>query len=188
MAEKERVQVESREAWREWLEKNYNREKGVWLVTFKKHTGDKYVSYEETVEEAVCFGWIDSTARRVDEDRTMMWMSPRKAGSGWSRSNKERVERLTAADLMMPPGLEKIEAAKADGSWNALDAIENLEVPPDLAEAFGKYESAEQNFEAFTRSAKRAILVWIANAKRPKTRAKRVAETARLAEENIPAK
>ena len=185
MDDKERVQVERRGEWRAWLAANHERGEGVWLVTFKKHTGERYVSYEEIVEEALCFGWIDSQGRKLDGDRTMLWMSPRKAGSGWSRPNKERIERLTAAGLMTAAGLEKIEAAKADGSWTALDAIENLEIPPDLEEAFWKYESAAQNFEAFPRSVKRAILEWIGNAKRPETRAKRLAETARLAEENV---
>ena len=185
MDDKEQVQVESRREWRQWLAENHERDEGVWLVTFKKHMGNKYLSYEEMVEEALCFGWIDSLGRKLDDERTMLWMSPRKPGSGWSRPNKERVDRLTAANLMMPAGLEKIEAAKADGSWTALDAVENLEIPPDLEEEFRNYESAASNFEAFPRSVKRAILEWISNAKRPPTRAKRVEETARLAQDNI---
>lgn len=180
-----RVQVESRGEWRAWLEQNHENDDGIWLVTFKKHCGDKYVSYDDIVEEAVCFGWIDSRPRKLDADRTMLWLSPRKAGSGWSKLNKERVEKMTAAGRMTPAGLEKIEAAKQDGSWRALDAIEALEVPPDLKAAFASYPSARQNFEAFPRSVKRGILEWIANATRPTTRTKRIEETARLAEDNI---
>lgn len=181
----ERVQVESRLEWRAWLEKNHQNESGVWLVIFKKHCGDKYVSYDDIVEEALCFGWVDSRPRKLDEDRSMLWLSPRKAGSGWSKLNKERVERMTAAGLMTPTGLAKIEAAKQDGSWTALDAIEALEIPPDLETALASYDSARQHFEAFPRSVKRSILEWIAAAKKPETRAKRVAETAHLAEDNI---
>jgi uncharacterized protein YdeI (YjbR/CyaY-like superfamily) len=115
----------------------------------------------------------------------MLWMSPRKPGSGWSKPNKERIERLMAAGLMTPAGLQKIEASKEDGSWTKLDAVEELEIPPDLETAFDSYSSARQNFEAFPRSVKRAVLEWIIQAKRPETRAKRVGETARLAEDNI---
>lgn len=182
---KEQVQVESRAALRQWLAQNYAREAGVWLVTFKKQCGDKYVSYDEIVEEVICFGWIDSLPRRLDDERTMLWIAPRKPGSNWSRRNKEIVARLAAADLIAPPGLAKIEAAKQDGSWTALDAVENLEISPDLAAAFAQHPDAANNFDAFPRSAKRGILEWILNAKRPQTRARRIEETARLAQDNI---
>jgi uncharacterized protein YdeI (YjbR/CyaY-like superfamily) len=185
MDNKERVQVESRQEWRQWLAENHTRTDGIWLVTFKKHCGDKYMSNDDIVEEALCFGWIDSLPRKLDDDRTMLWLAPRKPGSGWSKVNKERIERVMATGLMTPAGLEKIEAAKSDGSWSALDGVETLEVPPDLAAALAGFPSAPQNFAAFPRSARRGILEWILNAKRPETRAKRVEETARLAEENI---
>lgn len=128
--DREQVQVESRADWRAWLAENYERRDGIWLVTYKKHVPDQYVSYDEVVEEALCFGWIDSLSRKLDEDRSMLWLAPRKAGSGWSKLNKERVERMIAAGLMTPAGMRKIEAARQDGSWNALDAIEALEIPP----------------------------------------------------------
>lgn len=182
--EGERVQVESREAWRAWLIANHARDEGIWLVTFKKHMGDKYLSSDEVVEEALCFGWIDSLPRKLDQERTMLWLAPRQPGSGWSAVNKERVERLIAAGLMTPAGLAKIEAAKQDGSWNALDAIEALEIPPDLGAALESYPAARGHFEAFPRSVKRGILEWIANARRPETRARRIEETARLAQDN----
>lgn len=181
----ERVQIESRNEWRAWLEKNHERQNGIWLVTFKKHCGDKYVSYNDVVEEALCFGWIDSLPRKLDEERTMLWMSPRKPGSAWSKLNKERVEKMTGARLMHLAGEETVEAAKQDGSWQALDPIEALEIPPDLEAAFASYPSAQQNFEGFPRSVKRGILEWISNTKNPQTRAKRIEETARLAEKNI---
>jgi uncharacterized protein YdeI (YjbR/CyaY-like superfamily) len=181
----ELVQVESRREWRRWLEENHTRPDGVWIVTFKKHCGEKHLSYGHVVEEALCFGWIDSLGRKLDKDRSMLWMSPRKPGSGWSKLNKERIERMIDTGLMTPAGLAKIEAAKQDGSWQALDVIETLEIPDDLEAAFSLYNSARHNFNAFPRSAKRAILEWIANAKKPETRAGRIEETARLAEENI---
>ncbi len=181
----EKVQVESRQAWREWLSQNHTQQEGVWLVRFKKHCGEKYVSYDEAVEEALCFGWVDSLPRKLDEDRTMLWMAPRKPKSNWSKLNKDRVKKMMAQGLMAQAGLAKINEAKTDGSWYALDKIEQLEVPSDLQKALGGYANAGANFEAFPKSVKRGILEWIANAKRPQTRAKRIEETARLADDNI---
>lgn len=174
----------TRAEWRAWLEQHHGRAEGVWLVSYKQATGKPRVTYDEAVEEALCFGWVDSKGNKLDEERSMLWFAPRKLGSGWSRPNKERVERLIAAGLMTPAGMAKIEAAKADGSWSLLDAVENLEIPPDLAEALDAYPPAATNFAAFPPSAKRAILQWIVQAKTPATRAKRIAETARLAQEN----
>lgn len=178
------VHPKTRAEWRKWLEKHHTQPEGVWLITYKKATGKPRIEYEEAVEEALCFGWIDSKANKLDDERSMLWMSPRKPGTGWSRPNKERIERLTAAGLIAPAGLAKIEAAKKDGSWEALDAVEALEIPPDLEKALASYGAAKQNFEAFPRSVKRAILEWISNAKKPETRAKRVEETAQKAAEN----
>ncbi len=175
----------TRAEWRRWLEANHTRREGVWLVTFKKDTGQPRVEYEEAVEEALCFGWVDSKPNTLDEQRSLLWFAPRKPRTGWSMPNKERVERLLAAELLAPAGLAKIEAAKADGSWTLLDSVEALEIPPDLAEALAAYPSAAANFDAFPRSVKRGILEWIAIAKKPETRAQRVAETARLAEDNV---
>jgi len=175
----------TRAEWRAWLEQNHTQDEGVWLISYKKATGKPYVTYDEAVEEAIPFGWVDSKVNRLDGERAMRWFAPRRPGSGWSRSNKQRVEKMIAAGQMTAAGLAKIEAAKADGSWIALDAIENLEVPDDLSGALASYEAAETNFEAFPRSVKRSILEWIATAKRPATRAKRIEETARLAQDNI---
>jgi uncharacterized protein YdeI (YjbR/CyaY-like superfamily) len=183
--EGEQVQVGSRQEWREWLERNHKQPEGIWLVTFKKHRGEKYLPYDDIVEEAICFGWVDSLPRKLDEDRTMLWLAPRKKGSKWSKLNKERVKKMIEAGLMTPAGMEKIEAAKADGTWSALDSVEALQIPPDLDAEFNSYEAAKANFEAFPRSVKRGILAWIVSAKRPATRTRRVQETARLAQENI---
>jgi uncharacterized protein YdeI (YjbR/CyaY-like superfamily) len=179
------IQPETRADWRAWLEQHHLQSEGVWLISYKKVTGRPRLEYDEAVEEALCFGWIDSKPNKLDDLRSMLWFTPRKPGSGWSRLNKERVERLISAGLMTPAGLEKIEAAQQDGSWHALDAVEALEIPPDLAEALASYSSARQNFEAFPRSIKRGILEWISTAKKAETRAKRIEETARLAQDNI---
>jgi uncharacterized protein YdeI (YjbR/CyaY-like superfamily) len=175
----------TRAAWRKWLEKNHARPEGVWLISYKKATGKVRFGYEEAVEEALCFGWVDSKGNQLDHERTMLWFAPRKSGSGWSRPNKLRVEKLINAGLMRPAGLAKLEAAQRDGSWNALDKIEALEIPPDLQQALATHPNAGANFDAFPRSVKRAILQWIATAKKPETRAQRVDETARLAARNI---
>lgn len=173
---------ESRANWRTWLEREHRRREGVWLISYKKATGKPALTYDEAVEEALCFGWVDSTAQKLDDERKMLYFAPRKPRSGWSRPNKTRIARLTAAGLMAPDGLAKVEAAKADGSWSALDDVENLVVPDDLAAAFVQHPQSAAQWEAFPRSAKRGILEWIANAKRDDTRARRVEETARLAQ------
>ena len=171
--------------WRRWLQRNHGREAGVWLVTFKKSSGKARLSYDAAVEEALCWGWIDSVARTLDDERGMLWMSPRRAKSGWSRSNKERIARLAAAGLLAPAGIARIEAAKRDGSWTALDAVEALEVPRDLARALSAAK-AKAHYEEFAPSIRKSILGWIASAKRPETRARRIEETARLAAMKIP--
>lgn len=175
----------SPEDWRAWLAAHHTRGEGVWLIRYKKATGKPSLSYDEAVEEALCFGWVDSLPRALDAARSMLYFAPRKPGSGWSRKNKERIARLTAAGRMQPAGRAKVDAAKADGSWSALDAIENLEVPDDLQAALAAHPPAAEHFGAFPRSVKRGILEWIASAKREATRAKRVEETARLAAENV---
>ena len=171
--------------WRAWLAANHARPEGVWLITYRPATGKTPFSYEQAVEEALCFGWIDGQANKLDDERTMLWFAPRRPGSGWARTNKARIERLIADGRMTPAGLSKIEAAQADGSWTLLDSVERLEVPDDLAAEFDKSPDARAHFDAFPPSARRMALAWIATAKRPETRAKRVAETARLAQENV---
>jgi uncharacterized protein YdeI (YjbR/CyaY-like superfamily) len=170
--------VESREQWRAWLAEHHASERGTWLVTYKRTSGGPYVPYEATVEEALCFGWVDSLGRALDERRSMQLFTPRRTRSRWSRPNKERVERLLAAGSMEPAGLAAVERAKRDGSWTELDDVEALVVPPDLAEAFARHPGAAAHWDGFTRAARRAILEWIVDARRPATRARRIAETA----------
>lgn len=178
LEELERFQAPDRRAWREWLGRNHDSSPGVWLVYYKKGSGKPSVTYEEAVEEALCFGWIDSTVRSLDEERYMQLITPRKAGSHWSRSNKQRVERLIEGDLMTAPGMRAVESAREDGSWTFLDPIEDLVIPDDLAVALEANPAAKRNFEGLSDSAKKGILFWIASAKRDATRERRVAETA----------
>jgi uncharacterized protein YdeI (YjbR/CyaY-like superfamily) len=184
LVDDEQVQPESSAEWRAWLAHNHGRDAGVWLVMRKARAGGPRISYEESVEQALCFGWVDSKGRSLDAERTMLWFAPRKRGSGWARTNKERIERLTAAGLMAPAGQAVIDAAKADGSWTLLDDVENLVVPDDLAAAFAAHPPAREHWDAFPRSARRATLEWIVQAKRAETRAKRVAEAAEKAQAN----
>lgn len=179
------VQCVTRADWRAWLAENWPQPEGVWLVTFKRSAGDLYLPYEDAVEEALCFGWVDSKPRALDQHRTMLWFAPRKPGSLWSRPNKERVSRLIASGQMHASGMAKVEAAQKDGTWEALDAVEDLVIPPDLQTALANYPAAATHFDQFPRSARRGILEWILQAKTPATREKRVLETARLAEQNI---
>ena len=128
------VPAEDRAAWRSWLAANHATARGAWLVTWRRGHGP-VLAYEDAVEEALCFGWVDSTAGRVDERRSKLYFAPRKPGSGWAATNKARIERLLAAGLMAPAGIAAVERAKADGSWTSLDAIEQGIVPDDLAAA-----------------------------------------------------
>lgn len=178
------VLVRTRAEWRQWLQQHHGRTQGVWLVTFRQGSGEPAPGYDATVEEALCFGWVDSRPKKLDERRTMLWFAPRKPGSGWARPNKLRVQRLIAQGLMAPAGRAKVEAAQADGSWTMLDSVEEGVVPDDLAAALTAWPDARRHWDAFPRSARRGILEWIVQAKTAATRDKRVLETARLAQEN----
>lgn len=181
LADCERIEIGSRAALREWLRKHHKQTQSVWLVVFKK--GDpRHVPYADIVEEALCFGWIDSRPNKLDGTRSLLLLSPRKTGSVWSRINKERIARLIADGWMQPPGLAKIEAAKADGSWSFLDDVDNMVLPQDLAKAF--QGPARKNFDAFPGGVRRQILYWIKSAKTAETRARRIAETADKAARN----
>jgi uncharacterized protein YdeI (YjbR/CyaY-like superfamily) len=177
------VHPESRAEWRAWLEANHATATGAWLVGWRKGHGPR-IEYEHAVEEALCFGWIDGQAGNVDERRSRQYYAPRKPRSGWASTNKARVERLIAAGLMQPAGLAAIERAKANGSWTLLDDVERGVVPDDLAAALAAQPPAASNFEAFPKSVRQMLLAWITMARRPETRARRVAETAAAAARN----
>jgi uncharacterized protein YdeI (YjbR/CyaY-like superfamily) len=181
----EQVEVKSRAEWRRWLVANHDSSPGIWLVTYKKAMGpDLYLPYEELVLEALCFGWIDGQARSVDDERTSLLLTPRKPKSGWSRPNKRRVEQLEAEGLLTDAGRRAIEVAKENGSWSALDDVENLIEPPELKAALDANPAARENWDAFPPSAKKAILTWISTAKKPETRERRVTQTVAEAAEN----
>ena len=173
-----------RAGWRAWLIEHHGTSSGTYLAQWRRATGRTSVPYAEAVEEALCVGWVDATQRTLDEERTIQWYAPRKPRSGWARSNKERVERLSAAGLMLPAGLAAVEEAKRRGTWTMLDEVEDLVVPDDLAAAFDAHPPARTHWDAFSKSARRAILEWIRQAKRPETRSKRIDEAATLAARN----
>ncbi len=183
----EKREFRSRHKIREWLEANHATATTFWLVSYKKHVTDRYVPYGDIVEELLCFGWIDTRTRRVDDDRAMLLVAPRKPGSTWSASNKNRVAKLAKDGLMTRAGHEKIDTAKRDGSWTYLDDIENLIIPDDLASALANNKTAKRKFGAFNDSAKKVILLWIKTAKRKATRSKRISETVRLAAKGLKA-
>ncbi len=173
-----RVHLESRTQWRAWLAEHHNTERAAWLVSWRRPTGRPAVSYDDAVSEALAFGWVDSVQRRLDDERTMLYFARRKAGSGWSRPNKLRIAALQQDGLMTPAGQRVIDAAMADGSWTMLDDVEDLVVPADLAVALEAVPGARDHWDRFPRSARRGILEWIVQAKRPATRARRIAGTA----------
>jgi uncharacterized protein YdeI (YjbR/CyaY-like superfamily) len=177
----ERVHAETRAAWRAWLAEHAATAGRAWLVSWRAGTGRPVVAYDAAVTEALAFGWVDSVQREVDDDRTMLCSTARRPGSAWSRPNEVRVEALEREGLMTDAGRRVVEAAKADGSWTVLDDVEDLVVPPDLAEAFARHPGSRERWDAFPRSPRRGILEWIVQAERPETRARRVEETAAMA-------
>jgi uncharacterized protein YdeI (YjbR/CyaY-like superfamily) len=177
------VETGDRAAWRAWLEANHATATGAWLVSWRPGHGSR-IPYEEAVEEALCFGWIDSVGGTIDERRSRQYFAPRKPTSGWAATNKARVERLIAGGRMAPAGLAAIERARANGSWTLLDDVEQGIIPDDLARSLADHPPAAANFDAFPKSARRALLEWVAQAKRPETRAKRILETAAAAARN----
>jgi uncharacterized protein YdeI (YjbR/CyaY-like superfamily) len=176
---------ESRDAWRTWLMANHTRKESIWLIVAKKGSGLPTLSIDDIVEEALCFGWIDSLPNKLDDQRYKLLLSPRKPRSNWSGINKKRAAKMIKTGLMTPPGMEMIKLAKKTGTWSALNRVDKLVVPNDLEKAFSKSNKARVNFEAFPPSTKRAILEWIQSAKTQSTRGKRIQETVTLATKNI---
>lgn len=178
------VECTSRAALRDWLLANHAQTQGIWLISYKKGT-KHYLPYADIVDECLCFGCVDSLPRALDAERSMHYIAPRKSGSAWSKVNKQKVARLIKEGLMSAAGLAKVSAAKRDGSWSFLDKVEAGIIDDDLAAALAAYPLARKNFECFPPSSRRLILEWIAQAKKPETRAKRIAETAGKASRNI---
>ncbi|MDF2460923.1 MAG: hypothetical protein K0S68_326 [Candidatus Saccharibacteria bacterium] len=175
--------AKDRAAWRKWLVENHDKEQAVWLV-YDKGAG-RTLRWEEIVQEALCFGWIDGLAGTVSDTQSKIRVTRRKPRSNWSRINKEHVEQLIAEGLMTPAGLAAIEVAKRNGSWDSLNRSDNLEVPAELQRALDDDNEAGANWSSWSESRRRILLGWIYAAKRPETTAKRVAEAARLAKHNL---
>ena len=177
--------AKTRKVWRKWLEKNHTKENGVWLIMYRKDSNVPSVNYAEAVEEALCFGWIDSVKKKRDAESSIQFFSRRKPKSYWSKLNRERVEKLSKQGLIAPAGQTVIDIAKENGAWTALGDVEDIVIPSDLKKKFSRNVKAYRNFEAFPPSSKKIILLWILNAKTPETRRKRIEETVLLAKKNI---
>jgi uncharacterized protein YdeI (YjbR/CyaY-like superfamily) len=169
------LDFEDRTGFRDWLAANHASSPGAWIVYHKGASPTRGITYDEAVEEALCFGWIDSQVKAIDEHRFRQRYTPRRPGSTWSKLNKERVARLVESGAMTPAGLAKIDAAKRDGSWSALDSVEALEEPEDLAAALDAVPRARRFFDALPPSSRKPTLWWVVSAKRPGTRARRIA-------------
>lgn len=174
----------SRQAWREWLAENHEKEQSVWLIIYKKQSKTPSVYYNEAVDEALCFGWIDSSIKKRDAESYLQFFAKRNPKSNWSKVNKEKVANLIKDGLMTEAGKKLIDIAQKTGTWTALDEVENLTLPADLLKAFDANTTAKNYFEAFPRSVKRGILEWLLNAKQEATRQKRIYEIVSLAEKN----
>jgi uncharacterized protein YdeI (YjbR/CyaY-like superfamily) len=173
------IQPPDRAAWRAWLEEHHASTDGAWVARWSRASGrsqsDPTVDYDALVEEALCFGWIDGVVNRLPDGRQAQLVTPRRRGSGWASSNKQRVERLVADGRMTPAGQAVIDAARADGSWSMQDAAEALLEPPELAAALDAVPAARQAWDSFPRSPRRALIWWVMSARRQETRQRRVA-------------
>jgi uncharacterized protein YdeI (YjbR/CyaY-like superfamily) len=166
----------SRADWRKWLMKNHESSDNIWLVLNNKSSDQYNLSYSEAVDEALCFGWIDSIAKRKDESSRYQYFAKRKPKSNWSKVNKQKVVKLTEEGLMMPAGQRMIDLAKTTGTWDALNEVDALIEPEDLLKLFNKNKTAYDNWKTFSNSSRRGILEWLMNAKKEETRAKRLSE------------
>jgi len=180
-----RKAFKNRDAWRAWLAKNYAREAELWVVLYKKNSGKPSVSYDEMVEEALCFGWIDGIVKAIDDAKYAIRLTPRRSGSIWSESNKKRVAKMIEQGRMMDAGLAKIEDGKQSGEWDKATAREDTtNIPPELKRALAAEKIAQQNFEKLAPSHKRQFIYWITDAKRDETRARRISKTIQMLKEN----
>ena len=181
----ETICPKNRQEWREWLLEHHTDKQSVWLIYYKKKSNVPTITYSDAVDEALCFGWIDSKAKPLDDEKFMQFFSKRKKNSVWSKINKAKIDRLTQEGLMTKVGFETIEAAKQNGTWTTLDEAEALIVPGDLEEELEKRPNAKKYYLGLSRSDKRNILQWLTLAKRPETRQKRIIEIVELADQNL---
>ncbi|PZO40011.1 MAG: hypothetical protein DCF19_12530 [Pseudanabaena frigida] len=173
---------ESREQWREWLARNHDRENCIWLIYYKKNSGKPSVTYSDAVDEALCFGWIDSKVKSIDAEKYMQFFCVRKPNSVWSKVNKEKVANLIEQGLITKAGLDAISLAKLNDSWNILDEVEALVIPEDLLAALSEIPIAQEYFLSLSRTSMRNILQWLTLAKKEETRQKRIREIVTSAE------
>ncbi|MBK9736304.1 MAG: YdeI/OmpD-associated family protein [Saprospiraceae bacterium] len=173
-----------RSSWRQWLSDNWDKETSVFLIIYKKDSGIPSISYDEAVDEALCYGWVDSKINKRDERSWYQYFAKRNPKSNWSRVNKVKIEKLIKANLMSKPGLDMVDKAQKTGSWTALDDVENLILPLEMDIIFQKNPIAFGYWEQFPRSVKRGILEWIFNAKKPETKTARIQKTVQMAAEN----
>lgn len=167
--------------WREWLEKNHKNEEFIWLIFYKKKSPKYNLSWSQAVDEAICFGWIDSTKKSIDDERYIQYFSKRKPKSIWSKINKNKVETLTKQGLMKEAGLACVRIAKENGSWTILDTVEQLIIPEDLEDEFQQYPNSKDYFQSLSQSIRKGILYWVISAKKKETRNKRIREIAEMA-------
>lgn len=175
----------NKQDWRKWLELNHKKKEAVWLIFYKKKSSNFNLSWSESVDEALCFGWIDSVKKTIDSEKYKQYFSKRKANSTWSKINKDKVDYLNSKNLMQEAGYKTIEIAKENNSWSNLDEVEALLLPEDLKKEFKKREGALAYYENLSKSAKKILLAWVAFAKRPETRQKRIIEIAENAEKKL---
>ena len=171
-------------AWRNWLHENHAKEKGIYLIFYKIAHENESMRWEEAVRVALCYGWIDSTVKSLGQGKRQQYFCPRKQKSTWSKLNKTYIKELIDLGLMHESGMKKIEAAKKNGSWTLLDDVENGIIPEELEKAFKMNPKAFINFQNFTFSQQKSFLYWLNQAKREKTREKRITEIIRLCEAN----
>lgn len=171
--------------WRKWLHQYHNNSEGIYLIFYKVDHEMESMRWEEAVRVALCYGWIDSTVKSLGEGKRRQYFCPRKPKSVWSKVNKDHIKELTEQGLMHESGLAVIEAAKKNGSWAALDDVENGVVPQDLQKAFDTHKVAFQNFQNFTRGQRKSYLYWLNQAKREETRQKRITEIIKMCAANI---
>lgn len=170
------IHPKTRAGWRSWLKKNHARCDGVWLIYYRTSTGRRRLSWEDAVREALCFGWIDSKVKPIDDERYKQIFTPRKPRSVWSKINKQYIAELIEAELMTDAGLRAVDVAKKNGAWSLLEPVDALIVPADLESALRGSKRAREAYEALSESAKRAVLYSLYSAKREETRAKRLAD------------
>ena len=185
MEKRKELYLKNRKEWRKWLSINHNSSRGIYLIFYKISSGKESIRWEEAVQEALCFGWIDSVVKKIDEEKRKQLFTPRKLKSGWSKLNKGHIKKLIANNLMHKSGLQKIKIAEKDGSWLIRDDAENLIIPNDLKKKFDQNKIAFRNFQAFTKSYKKGYLHWLYSAKREETRKKRIIEIVKLCGQNI---